>query len=377
MPGDLARIHDRGAPVKGDLRQESGVWHDAAERIGGICHGNGCRQETTRFPAIFAQRREGALSPTTGCSTGHWLDPSARANSTLSFKAHGPPERELADKTADQTLYERALQRRRGHSSTTALDSRIRRFYSTLPSLTLAPAPIWRIQHTIQETISLTLSNGRKHMSGLVPPLPTPSFISLCRRVVRLAQTGRAQVGDTFLRVPAFGRGDRSSTPSLVVLFCFIKGTLIPHVWVGSGFGVGGGIGSGNEGGGGGGGGNRDVNGDGDGDEAGTRTGVEASEGTQDGNGGRAGTGVRTGVETRGRTQDRNGDGSRDGNESGSGDGNGDEDGNANRNKDGIGEGGGKAKKSKKPHKSCRRDVGNGGDLGGEKKNVEKKRLIQ
>ena len=62
------------------------------------------------------------------------------------------------------------------------------------------------------------------------------------------------------------------------------------------------------------------------------------------------------------RTQDGNGNGSGDGNESSSGDGNG------GGNEDGIGEGGGEAKKRMKPLKSCRRDVGNGGDLGGKKK---------
>ena len=129
--------------------------------------------------------------------------------------------------------------------------------------------------------------------------------------------------------------------------------------------GVGGGNGDGN----GVGDGNADVNGDGDGDGARTRTGVEVNEGTQDGNGdgsrdgARTGTGMGTGVETRGRTQDGNGDGSGDGNESSSGDGNGGEDGNGDGNEDGIGEGGGEAKKRKKPRKSCRRDVGNGGDL--------------
>ena len=34
---------------------------------------------------------------------------------------------------------------------------------------------------------------------------------------------------------------------------------------------------------------------------------------------------------------------------------------------DGIGEGGGEAKMCKKPHKGCRRDVGNGGDFGGKR----------
>ena len=79
-----------------------------------------------------------------------------------------------------------------------------------------------------------------------------------------------------------------------------------------------------------------------------------------------AGTGTETGVETRGRTQNGNGDGSGDGNESNSEDENGDEDGNGDGNEDGIGESGGEEKKRKKPHnKSCRRHVGNGGDLGG------------
>ena len=73
-------------------------------------------------------------------------------------------------------------------------------------------------------------------------------------------------------------------------------------------------------------------------------------------------------METRGRTQDGNGDGSGDGNESSSGDGNGDEDGNGNGNEDGIGKGEGEAKKCKKPHNRCRRNVGNGVNLGGKRK---------
>ena len=82
-------------------------------------------------------------------------------------------------------------------------------------------------------------------------------------------------------------------------------------------------------------------------------------------------------METRGPTQDESGDGSGDGNESSSGDGNGDEHGNGNGNEDRIGEGGREAKKRKKLHKSCRRHVGNGGDLGGKRKNVENKGLVE
>ena len=38
--------------------------------------------------------------------------------------------------------------------------------------------------------------------------------------------------------------------------------------------------------------------------------------------------------------------------------------------------GGREAKKRKKPHKSCRRHVGNGGDLGGKRKTRRKERVV-
>ena len=49
----------------------------------------------------LAQIWDGALLLTIGCSTRYWLDPSARVNSSLLLKMHGPSERELADKMAD------------------------------------------------------------------------------------------------------------------------------------------------------------------------------------------------------------------------------------------------------------------------------------
>ena len=49
----------------------------------------------------LAQRRDGALSFTIGCSTRHWLDPFARVKSSLLLKIHGPSKKELADTTAD------------------------------------------------------------------------------------------------------------------------------------------------------------------------------------------------------------------------------------------------------------------------------------
>ena len=116
---------------------------------------------------------------------------------------------------------------------------------------------------------------------------------------------------------------------------------------VGGGIGVGGGNGDGNG----------DVNGHGDGDEAGTGTGVEVSEGAQDRNGDGGGdeaeTGTGTGVGTRRRTSDGNGD-------------------NDNGNEGKIGEGGREPKKRKKPQNSCRRCAGNGRDTSGKRKKCRK-----
>ena len=86
------------------------------------------------------------------------------------------------------------------------------------------------------------------------------------------------------------------------------------------------------------------------------------------------GAGTGTGVETHRRTPEGNGDGNGDGSEDSSGDGNGDED-NGNGNEDRIGKGGREAKKRKKPQNSCRRQVENGGDLGGKRKKCRKERV--
>ena len=134
---------------------------------------------------------------------------------------------------------------------------------------------------------------------------------------------------------------------------------------VGGGMGVGGGNGDGNG----------DVDGHEDGDGARTGTGVEVNEGAQDGNGSGdgggagTGTGTGTGVGTRRRTPDGNGDGNGDGSEDCSGDGNGDDD---NRNENRIGEGKREAKKLKKTQNRDRRRTRNGGDTGGKRKKCRK-----
>ena len=118
-----AMVRFRGAREKGDMTfveclgfsqedtMECSLWretlgrslasHDTAELVGGICHGNGCRQKPPASPPYLAYRRDGALSLTTGCSTRHWLDPFVRVKSSLWLKIRGPSDRELTNKTAD------------------------------------------------------------------------------------------------------------------------------------------------------------------------------------------------------------------------------------------------------------------------------------
>ena len=71
----------------------------------------------------------------------------------------------------------------------------------------------------------------------------------------------------------------------------------------------------------------------------------------------------------------RMGTGSGDENEISNEDGNEDEDGNVNRDEDRIGEGGRAVKERKHPRKSCRRHMGNEGDLGGKSKKHRKERV--
>ena len=72
--------------------------HDATELVGGMCHGNGCRQDTTRLHAISCTKT--GWSSLTHNRVLHQT-PFTRVKSSLLLKIHGPSDRELADKPAD------------------------------------------------------------------------------------------------------------------------------------------------------------------------------------------------------------------------------------------------------------------------------------
>ena len=123
--------------------------YDAMEPVGGMCHGNGCRQETTRLHAISCTKM-GWSSLNHNRVLHQVLTRSLRESKvqfvvedTWSFRQRASEQNvRLNPLRMDITTEAGAL-------STTTLDSRIRHFYSTLPSSTLAPAPIWGMQHAM------------------------------------------------------------------------------------------------------------------------------------------------------------------------------------------------------------------------------------
>ena len=58
MPGVLQEDTIEG-PLKRETLGKSLGSHDAAERVGVMCHGNGCRQEPTRLNAIHILHKDG------------------------------------------------------------------------------------------------------------------------------------------------------------------------------------------------------------------------------------------------------------------------------------------------------------------------------
>ena len=138
-----------GPPWRETLGRSLGS-HDAAELVGGMCYGNGYRHETTRLYAISCTKTEWSSLTHNGVlhqALARFLRESEVqlvVEDTWRFR-----ERELGDKTADWTRYAWTSQRRRRHFSTTTLDSSIRRFYSTLPSATLAPPLIGGMHHAM------------------------------------------------------------------------------------------------------------------------------------------------------------------------------------------------------------------------------------
>ena len=100
--------------------------HDATELVGGMCHGNCCRQETTRFHAI-------------SCTKTGWS--SLTHNRVL----HQALARSLRENKVQFVVEDTWPFRQRASGQ----NGRLNPLRMTLPSSTLAPAPIWGMQHAM------------------------------------------------------------------------------------------------------------------------------------------------------------------------------------------------------------------------------------
>ena len=123
--------------------------HDATELVGGMCHGSGCQHKTTRLYAISCTKT-GWSSLTHNRVLHQALARSLRESKVQFVVEDTWPFRERASKQNGRLNPLRMdTTAEAGDSSTTTLVSRIRHFYSTLQSSTLAPAPIWGMQHAM------------------------------------------------------------------------------------------------------------------------------------------------------------------------------------------------------------------------------------
>ena len=394
--------------------------HDATELVGGMCHGNGCRQETTRLHAIscsktgwsslthnrvlhqalarslreskvqfvvedtwpFRQRaseQNGRLNPlrmdiTTEAGVLFDNHPRLKSKALLlditivnpcAGSNLGNAARHVGKHLADAV--ERKKNKYRGSFPAT---------YSLLPLSMSTCGDVGSDVHALIKELAIrrvqhrseTYSNESQHLAEGTEVAHLRRRFSLVLQQALSFRTRhhlcRQGVALASTRRP-HSEGSASVQAHRTGGVTGSEGQEVAN-GVGGGIGVGGGNGDGNG----------NVDGQGDGDGAGAGTGMEANEGAQDGNGDGSGDGAGTGtgtvVETRRRTQDGNGDGNGDRSEDCSGDENGDD---YNGNEIRIGEGGREAKKRKKPQNSCRRRAGNGGDMGGKRKKCRKERV--
>ena len=175
MPGDLARRHDGGPPVEGDLKQEPGVawrggtcWWDVSRHIllkdglGYLAHYRVLHQALAR--SLRESKVQFVLEDT-------WpFGERARGQNGRLHPLH------MAVIT-EATLFDNHPRRKKK---------------ALLLDITIVnPCVSSNLENAARHAgnTSRTLSSGRKTGIGARSPLPTPSFLSLCRRVANLAQT--------------------------------------------------------------------------------------------------------------------------------------------------------------------------------------------
>ena len=398
--------------------------HDATELVGGMCHGNGCRQETTRLHAISCSKTEWS-SLTHNRVLHQALARSLRESKvqivfedTWPFRQRASEENgrlnplrmDITTETGarfdnnprhknkalllDITIINSCAGSNLGNATrhvgkhlADAVERKKNKYRGSFPAIySLLPLPMSTcggvgsdVHALIKELATRRVQHRSETYFNDSQHLAEGTEVARLRRrfsfVLQQALSFRTR-HHLCRQGVALGRTRRPHSQGPASVQAHRTGGVTESEGQEGANGVGGGIGVG----GGNGDGNGDVDGQGDGDGARAGTGVEANEGAQDGNGDGSGdgsgdgaeTGTGTGVGIRRRTPDGNGDGNGDVSEDCSGDGNGDGD-NGNENR--IGEGGRETKKRKKAQNSCGRRAGNGGDMGGKRKKCRKERV--
>ena len=123
--------------------------HDATELVGGMCHGNGCRQETTRLHAISCSKT--GWSSLTHNRVLHQALARSLRESKVQFVVEDtwPFRQRASEQNGRLDPLRMDITTEAGALFDNHPDSRIRHSYSTLQSSTLAPAPIWGMQHAM------------------------------------------------------------------------------------------------------------------------------------------------------------------------------------------------------------------------------------
>ena len=154
--------------------------HGATELVGGMCHGNGCRQETTRLQAISCTK--------TGCSslTHNRVLHQALARSLCESKVQFVVEdtRRFRQRASEQNGRLNPLRMGIATEAGALFDNHPRlKNKALLLDITI-----------VNPCAGSNLGNAARHIGkhlsiGARSPLPTLSFLSLCRHVMTLAQT--------------------------------------------------------------------------------------------------------------------------------------------------------------------------------------------
>ena len=163
--------------------------HDATELVGGMCHGNGCRQETTPLYAI-------------SCTKTGWS--SLTHNQVLrQALARSLRESKVQFVVEDTWPFRERTSGQNGKLNPSRMDitteagvlfenhPRLKNKALLLDITIVHPCAVFDLGNTARH-VGKYLANavGRKKTSiGARSPLPTPSFLSICQYVVSLAQT--------------------------------------------------------------------------------------------------------------------------------------------------------------------------------------------